>query len=187
MPHRLAGGAQPSDPSDDDGHRFGASGLVVEHGPASAPDEADERHVPSASDDADGPEGRSYAERTVIHSLNSRLAMIPVAILASLTIAACGGNDAQEASKKIQQQGTELQQQGQQLQEDAQQAAKDVQNGTRSAEDVQKELEQKTKAIEDKAKDTTNDAIDAVKDADNLPDSAKKALEDAQQQVNATP
>jgi outer membrane murein-binding lipoprotein Lpp len=123
----------------------------------------------------------------MIKHLNRTHLAIPVALLASLTLAACGGGVDQDTADRIQQRGTELQQQGEQLQRDAQKAADDVRSGKRSAEEVQKELEQRTKTIQDQAKDVTNDAIDAVKDDDRLPDEARKALEDAQQQVNSAP
>lgn len=99
-------------------------------------------------------------------------------------LAACGGDS---DSEKIQKSADHLQQQGTQLQIDAQKAAQDVKDGTKSSEDAAAEIQAGAEKLTDEAKDTAGDAIDAVKDDANVPDAAKEQLEQAQDQLNATP
>lgn len=105
----------------------------------------------------------------------------PLLVSATLALGACGSNDAKVDSVK--QQGTQLQQQGKALQEQARKAAADVKAGRKTADQASAELKRKTDAIEAKAKKAAGDALDVVKNDSNVPDAAKKAIEDAQQQI----
>ena len=112
------------------------------------------------------------------------LASLLVAGAVATGLAACGDNS---DSEQIQKSADHLQQQGTQLQIDAQKAAQDVKDGTKSSEDAAAEIQAGAEKLTDEAKDTASDAIDAVKDNANVPDSAKQQLEQAQDQLNATP
>ncbi len=112
--------------------------------------------------------------------------LLVLAVLAAvLGLGACGSDNSN--SDNLKKEGETLQKQGQQLQMDAAKTAKQVQSGTKSAEAAAKELTAKSKKLEQSAKGTASKAIDTAKGQENLPDSAKKALSDAQKQIKQQP
>lgn len=100
-----------------------------------------------------------------------RKLLTALAVVASITVAACGGSgiDNDEA-EQIRDHAAEVQQ-------EAQKTAEEVRGGTKDAEQAAKE-------IEDDMNDLANETIDAAKDAD-IPDEAREQLEAAQAEMNA--
>jgi outer membrane murein-binding lipoprotein Lpp len=115
-----------------------------------------------------------------------RTLIVPAGLCIAVTFGACGSSS-DEKVKNVQHQATQLQQQGQDIQEAAKKAAADVKAGRKTAAEANAELQKKTAELERKAKATASDAIDAVKDQSGVPDEAKNAHEDAQQQISTTP
>jgi hypothetical protein len=102
-----------------------------------------------------------------------RASLTGLVVAAALTIAACGDGGtgvSKTESEQLQKQSTELQQK-------ANKTAEDIKSGKVDAEQASKELQ-------DDATKLAGDSIEAVKDAD-IPDAAKKQLEDAQKQLEA--
>ena len=102
-----------------------------------------------------------------------RASLTGLVVAAAVTIAACGDGGAgvsKTESEQLQKQSTELQQK-------ANRAAADMKSGKVDAE-------QATRELQDEATKLAGDSIEAVKDAD-IPDEAKKQLEDAQKQIAA--
>jgi hypothetical protein len=102
-----------------------------------------------------------------------RASLTGLVVAAALTIAACGDGGtgvSKTESEQLQKQSTELQQK-------ANKTAEDIKAGKVDAE-------QATKALQDDATKLADDSLEAVKDAD-IPDEAKKQLEEAQKQLEA--
>ena len=102
-----------------------------------------------------------------------RASLTGLVVAAALTIAACGDGPtgvSKTESEQLQKQSTELQQK-------ANKTAADIKSGKVDAEQATKELQNDATKLAD-------DSIEAVKDA-NIPDEAKKQLEDAQKQIAA--
>jgi len=115
----------------------------------------------------------------------ARAALVPATAAALLALSACGSTNAQV--KDLQKQGQALQKQGQRIQANAKKLQAEVKAGTITAAEAAKQLEAQTKTLENNAKKTASSAIDAAKSNGNIPDSAKKALNDAQTQLNTSP
>jgi hypothetical protein len=101
-----------------------------------------------------------------------RTSLVGLVIAAAVGIAACGSDNGISQSESQQ-----IQDHAAQVRKDAQKSADEVRAGTKDAEQAAEE-------IQDDATELGNETIDAAKDAD-MPDEAKKALEDAQKQMNA--
>jgi DNA gyrase/topoisomerase IV subunit A len=102
-----------------------------------------------------------------------RASLTGLVVAAALTLAACGDGGtgvSKTESDQLQKQSTELQQK-------ANKTAEDIKSGKVDAEQASKELQADATKLAD-------DSIEAVKDAD-IPDEAKKQLEDAQKQLEA--
>jgi uncharacterized phage infection (PIP) family protein YhgE len=112
--------------------------------------------------------------------------IVPAGLCVAVTFGACGSSS-DEKVKNVQHQATQLQQQGQDIQEAAKKATADVKAGRKTSAEASEELRKKTAELERKAKSTASDALDAVKDQSGVSGEAKKALEDAQKQINTTP
>ena len=102
-----------------------------------------------------------------------RASLTGLVVAAALTIAACGDGGtgvSKTESEQLQKQSTELQKK-------ANKTAEDIKAGKVDAE-------QATKEIQNDATKLAGDSLEAVKDAD-IPDEAKKQLEEAQKQLEA--
>jgi len=115
----------------------------------------------------------------------ARALAIPAAVSVALAFGACGTNNAD--TEKVRAEGAKLQQQGEVIRKEAAQTAADVKSGKLSAEEAAKKMRVASDKITGQAKDAASGAIDAVKSNQNIPDDAKKALEDAQAQLQQTP
>lgn len=111
--------------------------------------------------------------------------ILPAVLAAALALGACGSSTPD--LDNVKKQGEALQQQGTDLQDTVKRLQAEVEAGTKTQAEADKELKAKTAELEGKAKKIGSDAIDAVKETDGVPDDAKKALEDAQNQLNTTP
>lgn len=110
--------------------------------------------------------------------------VLPIAV--AVAFAGCGSGVDQDKADAVRKQGTELQEQGARVQGDAAKLAADVQAGRITQAEADRRLEEQTTQITEKAKGVATEAIDVAKDA-NIPDEAKKALEDAQKQLQTAP
>jgi hypothetical protein len=102
-----------------------------------------------------------------------RASLTGLVVAAALTLAACGDGGtgvSKTESENLQKQSTELQHK-------ANKTAEDIKAGNVDAE-------QATEELQDDATKLADDSIEAVKDAD-IPDEAKKQLEEAQKQLEA--
>ena len=115
-----------------------------------------------------------------------RLLVLPVLAATAFGVTACGDGVDQSKLNDVKQQGQQIQQDAKDLQQQAKQTAEDVKSGKVSAEEASKQIQDKADKIQNKAKDAASDAIDAVKNDNNIPDSAKQQLEDAQKQLNSS-
>lgn len=115
----------------------------------------------------------------------ARALALPAAVSVALAFGACGTNNAD--TEKVRAEGAKLQQQGEVIRKEAAQTAADVKSGKLSAEEAANKMRVASDKITGQAKDAASGAIDAVKDNQNIPDDAKKALEDAQAQLQQTP
>jgi outer membrane murein-binding lipoprotein Lpp len=108
------------------------------------------------------------------------LLVVPALAASGLGLAACGGDDRAETVRKD---AAALTKRGQDLQDATKQAAADVQAGRKTQAEADAELKRTADGIVDDAGDIASDAIDVAKDDARVPDEAKEALEDAQQQL----
>lgn len=118
-----------------------------------------------------------------ISQFTSRALLLPAALAVALAVGACGTSDEAET---IQKEGAELQQRGQEVQRNAQKAAEDVAAGRKSQEQASDELAAETEQLEKDAKATASKALETAKDQGGVPDEAKDAIDQAQEQL-ATP
>lgn len=120
----------------------------------------------------------------VLNRLPLLILVVPALAASGLGLAACGGDDRAE---ELRQRGAELTERGADLQDAAKRAAADVEAGRKTQAEADAELAKARDQIIEDANDVTSDAIDVAKDDARIPDEAKKALEDAQQQLPSTP
>ena len=112
--------------------------------------------------------------------------LIPVALASAIGLGACGSSYDDNA-KDVQKQGVEIQKQAKDIQADAKKGTEDIKAGRKTADEVNAELKKKTDKVQKDVTDVENDVIDQVQKDSRIPDEAKKQLEDAQEQLNATP
>jgi outer membrane murein-binding lipoprotein Lpp len=116
----------------------------------------------------------------VLNRLPLLILVVPMVAASGLGLAACGGDDRAE---EVRQKGAELTRRGADLQETTKRLAADVQAGRKTQAEADAELKETSDAIIEEANGVASDAIDVAKDDARMPDEAKKALEDAQQQI----
>ena len=125
---------------------------------------------------------------TVFGMLNAlrtpRTLLLPAALAVVLAVGACGGTS--DEAESLQKEGAELQQRGKEVQKNAQKAADDVAAGRKTQEQASEELAAETEQLEKDAKDTASKALETAKDQSGVPDEAKDAIDQAQEQL-ATP
>ena len=98
-----------------------------------------------------------------------RKLLTALAVAASLTVVACGGNGVDHKD------ADQIRDHAAEIQRDAQRAADEVRAGTRDAEQAARE-------IQDDMTDLTDETLDAAKDAD-LPAGTDEQIEDLQKQL----
>jgi major membrane immunogen (membrane-anchored lipoprotein) len=113
----------------------------------------------------------------------ARALVAPAAIILALGFSACGSND--DKVKAIQKQGTVIQQQAADVQAQSAKLAQQVKDGKITQAEADAKLDASMKKVSDSADKTASDAIDVVKGTSGVPDDAKKALDEAQQQIDA--
>lgn len=122
----------------------------------------------------------------MFHNRLPLLLIVPALAASALGVAACGGDD--DRAEQVREKAADVSQRGADLQEVTKRAAADVKAGRKTQAEADAEIKRQADEIIEDAGDVTKDAIDIAKDDDRMPDEAKKALEDAQKQIDtATP